>query len=270
MLPDAVPTESPGAETTGGDSVAPPIALCVTCGLTLCPGCAPAPRGSVSSLAWEDGSQPCWSRLWGTALASSLEPQRFFGELPLGRVSEALAFAACAEVFALASLALPAALGLRWVAPELTRQVLSSSAACSTLALSWVAFVTCMLGLHALWGACLDWGAQLPGARRLGSSWQRGVRFGLYACGWDLLTSPLGVLASLLTRGPLRAWAPIGAAARAPRLAQRAYLEQCLGADAAAQQRARRLSMFVLSGGMLLVVLLLLAAVASLALRFGY
>jgi hypothetical protein len=226
----------------------------------------PAPRGSRASLAWEDPDQPWWGRLWQTALACSLEPARFFGELPRGEVGAALAFAACAEVFALGSVGMLAALGLWLAAPELAQQVLASSEACATLALTWVAFVVCMLGVHVLWGVCLDLGAQRPRDR----SWQGGVRFGLYACGWDLLTSPVGVLASLLTRGPLRAWAPIAAAARAPLLAQKAYLALCLAADGAAQRRARRLAMFAVGGGLVLLILLLAVALASLARRFGY
>jgi len=258
-----------------GDGVAPPIAMCVVCGLTLC-GCAPKQRPILNGLAWEDPEQRWWVRLWRTALAASVEPQRFFGELPPGNMTAALTFATCAEVFALGSLALPAAFALWWLAPELVRQVLADPAACGMLALSWVAFVVCMLALHALWGACLQWGAQLPvragwpdlqGTRNVGRS---GVRFGLYACGWDLLTSPIGLLATLLVHGPRRAWAPIGAAVRAPGLAQRAYLERGLGADGAAQRRARRLSVLVLSGGMLLVIALFATVVLSLARRFGY
>jgi len=268
MLAPGMAAKSHKPDPLQDDGTAPPIAVCVGCGLTCCPGCPPAPRVSRASLAWEDPGRPWWGRLWQTALASSLEPARFFGELPQGQVSAALAFAACAEVFALGSLGLLALLGLWLGAPELAQQVFANSAACATLALTWLAFVLCMLGLHVLWGVCLHVGAQRPAAAR--SGWQGGVRFGLYACGWDLLTSPIGVLATLLTRGPLRAWAPIGAAARAPWLAQNAYLALCLGADRAAQQRARRWSLWPIAGGLLLLLLLFGAALVSLAGRFGY
>jgi hypothetical protein len=275
MLSSALSRPSAEPETDLGDGVAPPIAMCVACGLTLC-ACAPRPAPAVSSLAWEDLGQPWWTRLWRTAVATSLEPQRFFGELPHGDVTAALAFAACAEVFALGSLAVPVAFALCWLAPELTTQLLADPAAWGMLGLTWVAFVLCMLALHGLWGACLNWGAQRPaaGPRQRSpwarTSWRSGVRFGLYACGWDLLTSPIGMLVTLLARGPRRAWAPIGAAVRAPGLAQRAYLERCLGADAAAQRSARRLSVLVLSGGMLLVIALFVTSLLSLAWHFGY
>ena len=262
MLEGEVSKSRAEPESRAEDSIAPPIAVCVSCGLTSCAGCAGALR-PASAVAWEDTSQVWWRRLWRTALTSSLEPQRFFGQLPRGNVSEALAFALCAEVFALGSLALLGAFGLWCIAPGLVHELLASSAACRTLLLTWVAFVLCMLALHALWGACLDWGAQ-------SRSGNNGVRFGLYACGWDLLTSPIGMLAALLTRGPRLGWAPVGAAARAPGLAQRAYLERCLGVDRAAQRRARRCAVVVLSGGMLLVVLIFVVALVSLASRFGY
>jgi len=47
----------------------------------------------------------------------------------------------------------------------------------------------------------------------------------------------LGAVLVLLTRGPRRGWPSLGAAARAPRLAQRAYLELCIGVRARALQR---------------------------------
>jgi len=273
MVAGEVSTRDAELQAEADDGIAPPISVCVICGLAACQGCAPAPQRPISLIVWEDPSQPWWLRLWHTALASSLEPQRFFGELPVGKVGEALAFATCAEVFALSSVAVPVALGLRIVAPELTNQVLSSPAARKILLFTWITFVICMVGLHALWGACLDWGAQLPAAHRLGrvnASWKSGVRFGLYACGWDLLTSPIGMIMTLLTRGPRRGWVPVAAAVRAPLLAQRAYLELCLGADAAAQRSARRLSFYALSGGMMLLIALFLAAMVLLAKYFGY
>lgn len=289
MLDGDVAKVSAEPEGRTDDSIAPPIAVCVSCGLTSCAGCTVALR-PASAVAWENPGQVWWRRLWRTALASSLEPQLFFGQLPRGNVSEALAFALCAEVLALGSLALLGAFGLWCIAPGLLHELLASSAACRTLLLTWVAFVLCMLVLHALWGACLDWGAQglrghpaprglrgHPAPRGLrgdpaprGRSAKNGVRFGLYACGWDLLTSPIGMLAALATRGLRLGWAPVGAAARAPGLAQRAYLERCLGVDGAAQRRARRCAVIVLSGGMLLVVLIFVAALISLASRFGY
>src|SRR6185436_1030430 len=129
MVAGEVSTRDAELQAEADDGIAPPISVCVICGLAACQGCAPAPQRPISLIVWEDPSQPWWLRLWHTALASSLEPQRFFGELPVGKVGEALAFATCAEVFALSSVAVPVALGLRIVAPELTNQVLSSPAA---------------------------------------------------------------------------------------------------------------------------------------------
>jgi len=92
MLEGEVSKSRAEPESRAEDSIAPPIAVCVSCGLTSCAGCAGAVR-PASAVAWEDTSQVWWRRLWRTALTSSLEPQRFFGQLPRGNVSEALAFA---------------------------------------------------------------------------------------------------------------------------------------------------------------------------------
>ncbi|MEO6600842.1 MAG: hypothetical protein ABIQ16_13270, partial [Polyangiaceae bacterium] len=77
-----------------------------------------------------------------------------------------------------------------------------------------------MVSLHAIHGAALDRAARRFGGRNSG----RGLRFGLYACGWDLITLPFGLLATALISGlgAARAAAPLGLTA--PRQASEAYL----------------------------------------------
>jgi hypothetical protein len=220
-----------------------------------------------SQLPWEDAERPWRSRLWQTALASSLEPRCFFGELPSGAVEAALAFAIWAEALALGSTGLCAGLLLWLAAPEFAHALFASWAARGVLVALWVGSVPVMLCLHVLWGVSLDAGAGRA-ARR--GSWAQGVRFGLYACGWDLITSPAGALIVLFTRGPRRGWASLGAAVRAPRLAQRAYLEACRGYPALVQRRAVRLSMLSVGGAVVLFVLGLLLMLALLAHELGY
>jgi hypothetical protein len=250
------------------EGIAPPVALCVRCGLTFCAGCAAlAPLSPDSTLPWEGSARHWLIRLWQTALATSVEPQKFFGELPLGRVAPALGFALLAEAVALGSVALLAGAALQLCAPEFTRLLLASTEARRSFGALWVGSVLLMVVLHTLWGLCLDLGA---GRRTRSQSWAQGLRFGLYACGWDLLTSPAGALSALVARGPLGAWAPIAAAARAPMLAQRAYLEVCRGFGVEERRRAVRLSMFVIGAALLLVVLCLVGALILLARHFGY
>ena len=97
-----------------------------------------------------------------------------------------------------------------------------------------------------------------------------GARFGLYACGWDLMTSPLGVVCALLLRGPVRGLAPIGAAARAARPAQRAYLTACRGFDEAAGRRALRLAMVVVGAAVGALGIGLFYALWWLSRQLGY
>jgi hypothetical protein len=251
------------AEAAASDEVAPPIAVCVSCGSTQCAGCLPQAALVQSSLAWEDARERWAVRLWRTALASSIEPQRFFAELPSGGIASALGFAVWAEVLALGSLALLGVLGLQLAAPELLQQLLASRTARAALALFWAAAVLSMLGLHAIWGASLELGAHRAG-------WRHGLRFGMYACGWDLLTSPVGLLVTLFSRGPLRAWSPLLAAARAPLPAQRAFLSRALAADAVAQIRARKLAVLAVSVALLALCAALGAVLFALARLFGY
>lgn len=243
------------------------MAFCVRCGLEACAGCDGPDSGDLAPLPWEDSPRHWLRRLWQTALSSSVEPQRTFGELPQGTVGSALAFAVLAETFALGSLGGLAAITLRLVAPRLAQQLLGTPAAVAALAALLVGSVVLMVCLHTLWGVCLELGAS-RGTHA--GSWRQGSRFGLYACGWDLVTSPFGLACALISRGPLQGWAALAAAARAPRLAQRAYLETCRGYGGAARQQALRLSIAVLGTAMLLLVLGLTAVIVVVARRFGY
>lgn len=254
-----------GASSEGpDDGEVPPMVSCAVCRRQDCPGCAEStsPAQLVGSrLAWESGSGHWMRRLWFTALASSTEPARTFGELPEGRVGPALSFALLAETLAVGSLASLSALFALLLAPELFARVFSTplvvvGAAGLVLGLSLV-----MVALHLSWGLCLELGAGSTGGS---ARFRQGMRFGLYACGWDLLTSPAGVIEGLLSRGFVGAWWPIVQAVRVPRAALRAYVQDCRHLDGSAQRRGTQLSVVVL-GAMLLSILV---AVVLALLRF--
>jgi hypothetical protein len=229
-------------EAVGEDDGVPPVSVCVRCGSSACGGCAPDVATGPVRLPWEESPRHWVVRLWQTALSSGVEPERMFGELRTGRVAPALGFALLAETLALGSLGLLGALGLWIGVPDLARQLLHHPIAIASCLLLFAASVLLMLVLHVLWGVSLD----LGGSFGTGSiSVRHGARFGLYACGWDLMTSPIGLLCSLLLRGPIRGFAPVSAAARAARPAQRAYLEECRGYGAEARRRALVLAMVV-------------------------
>jgi hypothetical protein len=77
-----------------------------------------------------------------------------------------------------------------------------------------------MVVLHVIHGLAIDRAARRAGSRKRG----RGLRFGLYACGWDLVTLPLGLFAVALSDGPTAAGRALGAALTTPAIATRAYL----------------------------------------------
>jgi hypothetical protein len=255
--------------TNRDDEAVPPVAVCVRCGLATCGGCAPVlPSAQVfTPLPWEDSPRHWIERLWLTALSSSTEPERVFGELSVGRVTPALGFAILAETLALGSLVLLGSAALWLAAPDLARQLVHHPGAIGGALALLAGAVSFMLVLHALWGISLDVGAGLGHGP---IDIRQGARFGLYACGWDLMTSPLGLFWSLIAAGPLRGFASVGAAARAARPAQRAYLEACRGYGADARRRGVRLAVVVVGAVVLVTGSALFGAMLWLSRQLGY
>ena len=247
------------------DEGVPPVAVCVACGLSTCAGCAPALAPSRYVLPWEDSRRHWLVRLWQTAVASGVEPERVFGELAPGRVAPALGFAVLAETLALGSLGLLGAVAVWLGLPDLARQIVRHPEALGAVSALFAGSVLLMLLLHLIWGISLDLGAAFGSGR---VNLRHGARFGLYACGWDLMTSPLGLLCSLVFRGPVRGLLPVGAAARAAGPAQRAYLTTCRGFDA--RQRALRLAMAAVGSVVVALGVGLFGAVWWLSRQLGY
>jgi hypothetical protein len=249
------------------EEAVPPVSLCARCGLASCGGCSSAPVLASSRMPWEDTPRPWLERLWQTALDTSTDPERVFAELTTGSVFPALGFAILAETLALGSLVLLGSGALWLAAPDLGRRLAGDPEAIAAGIGLLAGSVLLMLVLHVLWGICLDVGA---GFGRGPLDVRHGARFGLYACGWDLMTSPIGVFWSLLFAGPLRGFAPVGAAARAFRPAQRAYLEACRGHGAAARRRGVRLAVIVVGVVVALTGVVLFAAFVALSHQLGY
>jgi hypothetical protein len=121
----------------------------------------------------------------------------------------------------------------------------------------------CVVVAHAAHGVALDVGAARQGAR---PQRRRALRAGLYACGWDLMASPLGALHTLVSRGVRAALGSFGdgLGMSVPRRATTALLQGVYGLRGDAVQRARRVGSMA---AMLLVVssaVLVLALIAAL------
>jgi hypothetical protein len=249
------------------EEVVPPVAVCARCGLPSCAGCQRDARTAVTGLPWEDSESHWVVRLWETALVSGVEPERTFGALTAGGVARPFVFALLAETLALGSL-LSSAAGVLWIAdPALARAVLYHPLGLGSGLGLLAASVLAMLVLHVLWGVSLDVGGRLG---RPDLDVRQGARFGLYACGWDLMTSPIGLFCSLLIAGPLRGWSLVVAAARAPRPAQRAYLETSQRLGPPARRRALRCAMVVVGLAVALLGAALIAALVWVAGHLGY
>jgi hypothetical protein len=118
-----------------------------------------------------------------------------------------------------------------------------------------------MVAAHVTHGAALDAGARRLGAR---PARRRAVRFGLYACGWDLMSGPLGALMMLVTRGLHDALALAELAVRVPGRASQAMLTGIYQLPPDRAARARRAgsiaATFLVVASATVVVALLLAS----------
>jgi hypothetical protein len=244
---------------------------CVQCGAYDCQGCVAAVNEAHSALAWEllpwellplkrpeiahfathrsavnpsltaspAAIRPAkavygwFQRLWLTARFATESPQRLFGQLPDGPLGSAIVFATVCETLALGSLWL-LGLGVCVVAlgTEGTWVLLSHwGGALAGLLAATVGF---MVGVHLWAGLCTELGA-LGDAQ--GFELKAALRFALYTCGWDFITSPIGLLVAILQLGPRRGTLLLRQATNALRPAWQAYSEQRRGLSA----RARRI-----------------------------
>jgi hypothetical protein len=205
----------------------PATVVCASCGLPECNCDVDRPSafsGVLAIVPWERPGSSVPSRLWATAKLATLSPDTFFAVLPPGGAGAPLLFAAIAEL--LAALGLGATLGGVALAalPGSFAELVGSAPLRRVFvqALGWgvPCLAAAMVLLHAGHGAALDAAARRYGSRQTG----RGLRFGLYSCGWDLVTLPLGLLVLTLTDGPLAALRYSARGLTAPNSAAVAYL----------------------------------------------
>jgi len=226
----------------------PATVVCAACGDPACAGCAtdePNQSGVVAIIPWERPDVGFWRRLWQTSTLATVHARTFFGTLPDGEIPTALWFALVSETIAVGGLALAAALVALLFLPSLPRILLDDPGLRATIirgsgAGVFVLILT-MVALHAVHGMALDAAARHFGGRRFG----RGLRFGLYACGWDLITLPLGLLMTALTSGfrAARRAAPLGLTA--PAHASEAFLIGVHGLGPEGVRLARRRGIYL-------------------------
>ena len=238
----------------------PPTVSCAHCGLSTCDGGCVGPASSDRApkhgefehpgFLWEIETRTgYWRRLTLTAL-DSVQPERFawLGPSAFPRMWH---FAIIAEALAILSFALPVCALLAALFPRLAWAVIRSPELTGLAMAGVSAVIAAVVLLHVLWGLSLEWGLRLAGSK---SNFHHGQRFALYACGWDLLSSPAGFVLVALYRDRKMAHDALGAGLKAPRAALSSYLG-ARGLPADKQMRVVAVS-FVITGGALLLALI--------------
>lgn len=163
-------------------------------------------------------------RLVVTSEVSATQPGRTFGTLRSGSILRALGFAMLCELLAVASFTAVWALAFFVAVPAIARPMLTSPPILMLIFMILLGLSAFVVAIHAVWGIGLEWGIARAGGH---SDMNRGIRFGLYACGWDLLTSPAGLCLQWRRSGLRRAASHVWAGTKAPRPSLLAYLDTC-------------------------------------------
>ena len=212
----------------------PPAVTCAECGRSNCDGCTAvndtssdspfSERAQSGLLPWEvSPDQGFVHRLVFTALITAHPDQKCHEVAPQGSLFRAFHFAVICEALAICSFALPWALGFTLLFPSLVF-ALASSYQVITITVGILAIlVMSVVFLHLLWGWTLEWAISRQG---ISPHYALGQRFGLYACGWDLLASPAGVALVWGIAGWDVALRAVKHGVSVPKLALFAYLSQ--------------------------------------------
>jgi hypothetical protein len=261
---DPASTDDPALELLD----VPAAVVCASCGDPGCPGCLvdepTHASGVVAVVPWERPGLTLAQRLWSTARLSTTTCESFFSALPDGDLAAALRFALLAELLAVAGLCIAVTpivfFGAPWLASALVSDAGLREWLIRALLAGIPAVAVLMVAIHALHGLALDVGAKRQGSRARRA---RGLRFGLYACGWDLITLPLGLALVAILEGPRAAikTAPYGVTV--PVRAARAYLRGVhqldeVKAGAAARFAGRIAAMTVVIGAISAIAIFLL------------
>ncbi|HVU03399.1 MAG TPA: hypothetical protein VHE30_16680 [Polyangiaceae bacterium] len=235
------------------DADVPALALCLVCGRADCAGCdAEAPRAPrAGATPWETDGGPRLRRLVKTAHLTTVDGEAFFGGLGDGSVSAALAFAVTCEFLAILSLSLFWAPVVYAFVPGLVESAFEGERRQGVVLgvlLCVPALTLLMVLLHVAWALGLETGLRVAGAR---GRTLHCLRYALYSCGWDLVTSPFGFGAGLVTGGWDNATTELRAAFRIPRTATNAYLVRSRQTGERTARRALVVAA-VITGGLVL------------------
>lgn len=261
-----LPQSTPNAEDDElVDSDVPAAVVCARCGNAECAGCVQdgTLSGVIAVVPWERPGAASLGRLWATARATTLDPDRFFESLPDGPLGPAFRFALVSETIAVSAmvlfgLALLAALAPGWIRHVIVDEGLS---VLRLVAVGIPLVAGLLVAAHAAHGLALDRGARRAGSR---SCVVRALRFGLYAAGWDVVLGPLGVLVVGIKDG-LGAALSIGSIGIGlPGRCARAFLRGCYRLEGKSAYPALRASYVVAALATLVGALVVVAVLVAL------
>ena len=242
----------------------PAAVVCLVCGELDCTGCEDrdlSRSGIVAIVAWERPAMPALTRLWATARSTTRDAESFFELLPDGPVLPAFRFAAICELLAVGSMLVLCLPVIALAAPEWLRHVAfdpqARSIALRAVFLGVPALAGFLVFAHAVHALAIDVGATRCGARRART---RALRFGLYACGWDLVMGPLGALVVAFKEGPGAALAVLDVVS-VPARATKAFLRGCYRLEG---ERSKKALASATTGAVMATVIGLIAFVAAL------
>lgn len=250
----------------------PATVVCAFCGDAECSGCATNPSersrsGVVAIVAWERSGMSVFARLWSTARATTRDAEGFFELLPDGPLVPAVRFAAMCELLAagaffVAFLAVAAVIAPEWL-KHLALDPSARALAMRIVLVGLPAFAALLVVAHAAHGLSIHRGAVQNGGH---GSRSRALRFGLYACGWDLVMGPLGAVVVAFKEGLGAATDLAGALSGLPTRATLAFLRGGYRLDGGPARRALGTSYVGATVATLLFAVVVLVAIAGIIL----
>jgi hypothetical protein len=121
-------------------------------------------------------------------------------------------------------------------------------------------FAGLLVAAHAAHGLSINVGAARNGGR---SARSRALRFGLYACGWDLVMSPIGAIVVALKEGVSPALNLASALSGLPTRATMAFLRGCYRLDGERSKRALGISYIGATAATILFAVIVLVAITA-------
>jgi hypothetical protein len=221
----------------------PAIAVCATCGDPGCPGHdlheVSGERPIHRSFAWEDGETPALRALWRTAMASASDVDLWIRASTLddAGVAPAFTFALAVEIAAVAATCVPLAIAASIATWSLTHDRWLATSMIALVARVGAVFVPVMIAVHVVYQAMIARGGARRGRAVAGA---KVLRAGLFSCGWDLATGPLGVLAPAIVGRFAEARARWRGNSELFKRASDAWLSQVHGVEGAGAEAARR------------------------------